>query len=510
MSGIPDITFNVGQGGLGRPPAGEDHISAMIFYTGTLPSGFDSSNRIKQVFSLTQAESLGILAIGGGDETQGTGTILVSAAGANGDVATIKFLEPSGSYITLGSYTKVSGDSTAANVATAIAAAINANTLLTGYSASVSTATVTVTYRTGLGVWPNTGTPLVVDLSSGATLAVTVTQAVVAGVASKIAVFHYHVSEYFRLKPNGNLYIGIYASPSTNYDEITSVRDFADGKIRQMLVYHAFASTTIATIVPKLQTKITLSETDKMPISSILFAAEISGTATLAALTTLVGLSSPKVSVVISQDGASQGYYLWKTTAKSITDAGAKLGALSNAKVNESWAWVSKFPMSDGVELDTIAFSNGVNYNVTPESELASLSDYGYCFLRKFTGFTGSYNNQPNTCSLPTSDYHYIYNNRTIDKAIRTIRVSTIPALSSPIVLNSNGTMTDSTVAYFESLANMALDVMIQNGEISAYSVTIDPAQNVLSTNKVVETVKVLPIGVADFIEINIGFTTKI
>jgi hypothetical protein len=482
----------------------------MIFYTGTLPTGFSSTDRIKQVFSLSQAENLGILATGAGDETVGNGTILVTTAGTNGDVATINFTEPLGNVVTLGTYTKVSGDSTAANVATAIAAAINANTLITGYSATVSTATVTVIYRAGLGIWSNSGTPLAVSLSSGATIAVTVTQATVTGVASKIAVLHYHVSEYFRLKPNGNLYIGIYSAPSTNYDEVTTVRDFANGTIRQMIVFHAFATSTIATVVPKLQTAVNLSATDKKPISSILFAPEISGTSSLSSLATLVGLSSAKVSVIISQDGAADGYYLWKTTGKSITDIGAKLGALSAAKVNESWAWVSKFPMSNGVELDTINFSNGVNYNVVPESQLATLSDYGYCFLRKFTGYTGSYNNQPNTCSLPTSDYHYINNNRTIDKAIRTIRVSTIPALSSPIVLNANGTMTDSTVAYFESLANMPLDVMIQNGEISAYSVTIDPAQNVLSTNKIVETVKILPIGVADFIEINIGFTTTI
>jgi hypothetical protein len=70
--------------------------------------------------------------------------------------------------------------------------------------------------------------------------------------------------------------------------------------------------------------------------------------------------------------------------------------------------------------------------------------------------------------------------------------------------------MSESSIAYFESLASMPLDVMIQNGEISAYSVTIDPAQNVLSTNTIVENVKLLPIGVADFIEINIGFTAKI
>jgi len=510
MSGIPDITFNVNTGGLGRQPAGEDHISGAIFYTSTLPSGFSSTSRIKQVFSLSQAESLGILATNAGDETQGTGTLVVTNKGANGDIATIKFLEPSGSYVTLATYTKISGDSTNDLVARGINAAINANTLITGYSSTVLSSTVTITYRKGLGVWPNNGTPLAVTYSTGNTIAITINQAVSAGVASKIAVFHYNISEYFRLKPNGNLYVGIYASPSADYAEVTTLRDYANGTIRQMSVFHSFSATTISTEVGRLQTVVNQSKTDKKWISSILFAPEISGTSDLASLGTLVGLSSANVSVIISQDGAAAGYYLWQTTSKSISDVGAKLGALSSGRVNQSWAWVAGFPMSNGVELDTIMFSNGTLYNSVPQSQLDTLSDYAYCFLRKFTGYTGSYNNQPNTCSLFTSDFHYIYSNRVIDKAERVIYSNTIPALSSPIVLNSDGTMTDSTIAYFESLANTALDVMVRDGEISAYSVTIDPAQNVLSTNKIVETVSILPVGVADFIEINIGFTTII
>ena len=67
-----DITFNRTQGGLDRPLLGEDHLSSLIFYTdGDLPSGFTSSDRIKKIFSLAEAESLGILD-DHADETKGT------------------------------------------------------------------------------------------------------------------------------------------------------------------------------------------------------------------------------------------------------------------------------------------------------------------------------------------------------------------------------------------------------------------------------------------------------
>ena len=57
---LGDVTFVKGQGGLGRPLAGQDYVSGLIFYTsnGTLPSGFSTSNRVQAVFSVAQALSL--------------------------------------------------------------------------------------------------------------------------------------------------------------------------------------------------------------------------------------------------------------------------------------------------------------------------------------------------------------------------------------------------------------------------------------------------------------------
>jgi len=56
----PKITFNRGAGGLGRPLPGFDHVSGIVFYNDNYPSGFDSDNQVKAVFSLEEAEALGI------------------------------------------------------------------------------------------------------------------------------------------------------------------------------------------------------------------------------------------------------------------------------------------------------------------------------------------------------------------------------------------------------------------------------------------------------------------
>ena len=45
---------------MGRPLPGEDHISGLVFYNDNYPSGFDVNNEIKVVYSLEEAEALGI------------------------------------------------------------------------------------------------------------------------------------------------------------------------------------------------------------------------------------------------------------------------------------------------------------------------------------------------------------------------------------------------------------------------------------------------------------------
>lgn len=506
---LPNINFNLGQGGLGRPLAGEDFISAMMFVNSSLPSGFDSNNRIKKVNSLEEAEALGIVN-DYSDETKSTATYLVTTKAAAGDTILVKctIIGNNGEteVVTLAEYTFVTADATSTTTtAAAIKAAINAGTNVHGFTADNSTATVTITAVAGQGIFLNSGTPYAVTVTGS--IAGTLTQNVVAGVASKRAIEWYHVSEFFRLQPKGVLYVAYYATWSAS--NVGLVRDFADGKIRQVGIFHDFSTAFATSQVTSLQTIATASQTAHKPLS-IVYGPEISGTASVASLADLTGLTSKNVTVTIGQDGAAYGYKLWKTTNKSITDLGAILGAVAFSKVSESIAWVSKFNMSDGTELDVVNFSNGEVYSTISDNTLSSLNAYGYLFLRKLVGITGTYNTQPVTCTLPSSDYHYIYSNRTIDKATRVVRTSLLPDLSSPLTLNSDGTLTDVSVAYFISKAGLNLDQMVRDGEISAFEVDIDTTQNVLSTNTLTISIKILPIGVADFITVNIGFTTSI
>lgn len=499
------ITFIPGEGGLGRPLPGSDHISGIVFYDDTLPSGFDTSNRIKKILSPGQAKTLGILD-DYSDETRATGTQEITGIGANGDTIILQFTEPDGKVVTLGSYKKVSTDTTETAIATAIKNAINLRTILHGYTATSAAETVTVTARKGLGIFPNSGTPLTQTITG--TITATVTQ-MSGGVASKLAIYNYHISEFFRIQPKGVLYVGFYAVPGTYTftNELQTLRAFSGGSIRQLAIYKpdTFSTSDISLIQGIVSTFIEYKQS-----MSVLYTGDIVGADLSADMSDLTTLNAPKVSAVISQDGAGLGFRLFAATGISISDIGAKLGAVAKAKVSDSIAWVGKFNMSNGYELDTPAFSNGDLLKNTSEPLQNVLNDQGYLFLRTFPDRSGSYNNASTTCTSPTSDYATIENNRTIDKAIRLINFYLTPDLASPLTLNPNGTLLNETVEYFKSEMDRGLTQMIRDGELSGGTPNIDPLQDVLSTSTLATSADLQPKGVARNITVGIQFVKQL
>ena len=121
-----------------------------------------------------------------------------------------------------------------------------------------------------------------------------------------------------------------------------------------------------------------------------------------------------------------------------------------------------------------------------------------------------SYWNESNTAIATTSDYAYIENNRTIEKAIRLLNSAYLPELNGPIKLNADGTIADVDVARLESVGNTALDQMTRDDELSAKSVTIDPNQDILATSELTIAVTLVIKGVARYIVIPIGFKPSI
>ena len=546
--GLPSIRFNRIEGGLGRPLPGEDHLSSMLFYTaGSLPTGFSPTDRIKKIFSLPQAEALGILD-DHSDETKGTGgKVVIGGSWAVGETATISIDQG-----VLATFTVITGATAISDVVTGLKDAINAQTstgIKHGWTAGETGGTdIDLTQPDRLGIVNNGGAHIVFTETSASGTG-TPTQ-FTGGVGSYFALLHYHISEYFRLQPKGVTWIGIFAQNTYDATEIQTIQDFANGDIRQMGIYlshEVFASSQLTVTQGVLNTL----ESENKPLS-VVFHSDLSSAA-LSTLPNLTTLSNNRVSMLIGEEGdfhqpayinikaylsgekvTFQGKaYISKadTTGNapwdgsnwtelredlesisgfSIGTMGATLGNVSFAKVSDSIAFVAKFNLVTGTGLDEAAFATGDLFKDVAVSLQDTLNDFHYIFLRKLQGISGTFNSDSFTAITATSDFATIENNRTIDKAVRNIRTNILPNLNSPLFVNDDGTLREDTISLFKNDTDRALVDMLTADEISARQVTIDPSQDVLATSIITIGVLIVPVGVAREIVFNIGFAVNI
>lgn len=330
-----------------------------------------------------------------------------------------------------------------------------------------------------------------------------------------IKIIHYHLRCYFAVytqrAATPKLYLNIADVPVSTYDfdELREVQDYADGKLRQIGLFVPAVITSAQ--LSAIQLILTALATAHKPCQALVnFDMHTITDWTAVAIIDLRALTNSNVLVSIAQDGGADGAALYDDATVSVGDIGSLLAWASVKNIHENIGWPKVFKASFSGEFDVPALSNG---DLISEHEdlLSGLDAKGYVLLKKHVGMSGSYYNDSHMANLPTSDYAYLENNQVIDEAIRKIRTYVLPELNSPLTIDpTNGTLAEETVSFFESLASRGLEELKNNGNISGYSVFIDPAQDVLSTsNLTIEVVLVIK-GVARNITVNIGFRSSI
>lgn len=327
-----------------------------------------------------------------------------------------------------------------------------------------------------------------------------------------IKIMHYHISEFFRVHPDGVLYLGIFAEPAAEaahtFTEITTLRVFTNNRIRQCGVWtpKAYELAQIALLQDQYDASF-----EVFSMCEIMYSPNLDGVSD-ANMPDVAALTSPNVHILIGQDGAALGKSLYTAAADfSVGVIGAALGAVSLAKVHENIGWVEKFNMAEeGGELDVPALSNGTLVSALSDAltkDQGTLDTKRLIFLKKYPNATGTYFNDSHGCVAATSDYAYLEDNRTIDKAIRGIYVRMLPKVNGPVfTTKGTGLLAPEYLEYLQLECNKALEDMEKEGEISGFEVTIDPNQDVNATNKIVVNVSNTKTGVSRRFEFNIGY----
>ena len=252
----------------------------------------------------------------------------------------------------------------------------------------------------------------------------------------EMRVLHYILSSIFNMNPGVSLYVGIFtpADGESSFSEIKLIQNFAGGRIRQVGVWNGGSELT-DTQLNSLQSVRTILEQQHKPLS-ILYAPKVADVTKLSTSVAKIGRNG--VSVIIAQDGAGVADALYRDAANenkaSVSALGDLLGAVSKAKVHQSIAWVEEFPTNISVP----AFGDGTKYRELDTATVEELDAARYIFCLTYAGLAGSFFNDNHTLDVATSDYAYINDVRTMDKAVRGIRTYLLPKLGRPMKVDAN------------------------------------------------------------------------
>lgn len=315
---------------------------------------------------------------------------------------------------------------------------------------------------------------------------------------------YYHISEFFRMNPQGTLYVMIKnAAANVAAGDLSILQNYAEGTIRQCGI---FDQNTTPIAVNSLQTELAALEENHKPMSVVLtYNGANIATSTLTS-SNIATDGKCNVSVLIGCDGDA-------TLADNLGDyatygcIGTCIGAISKASVNECIAWVQKFPLG----LNAPALFNGNLIKNIAQGDIETLNTNHYIFVITHVGDADNYFNDSHTCDVDTSDYAFIENVRTIDKACRGVRANLLPYLNSPLKVDAEtGKLDAPIVAFLETTAGKALEDMEKAGELSGYRAEIDPEQDVLATSQVEVVIRNVPMGVMRKVNVKIGFATSL
>ena len=322
-------------------------------------------------------------------------------------------------------------------------------------------------------------------------------------------VLHYTLASIFNMNPGVSLYVGIFkpAAGANAFSEIKQIQNYAGGRLRQVGVWNGAVELS-DTLVNSLQSVRTTLEVQNKPLS-ILYAPKVSDVTALPSDLAKIGRNG--VSVIIGQDGAGVADELYRDAANaakaSVSALGDALGAVSKAKVHESIAWVESFPTNIAVA----AFGDGKKLRDLDDEVIKTLDNSRYIFLRTYDGLAGCFFNDNHTLDVPTSDYAFINDVRTMDKAVRGVRTYLLPKLGRPMKVDADtGKLERTAVEHLITTGNKALEEMAKAGELSGYRFDIDPDQNILATSRVRGVIKNVAVGVMRNLDLEIGYATSV
>jgi hypothetical protein len=319
--------------------------------------------------------------------------------------------------------------------------------------------------------------------------------------AAKKVLVRYHIDEYFRLNPNGKLWIMVVAQATTLTQMCTLANAFvkkliddSNNAVRDIGVVRNPATGYVATLTNGLDgdviTSVSAAQllvddylTRNIYIDGIwIEGREVNGT--ISAIKDLRTLSSANVRVVIAQDSevAALDALFAKTAA-----VGSALGMNGIRRVEEDLGSINvidnpdksveNYPLNNGVVWEKPSISSGTLVKNLSAAEVQVLQDKGYIFADSWPSYPGVYFNKGNACTEADNDFAFISRMRTWNYFARIALRKFIPRYNKTVA-TVGGKMTTIEIASWQEDINNPRNGLgrgvVENHAVSA-SVFLNP-----------------------------------
>lgn len=318
--------------------------------------------------------------------------------------------------------------------------------------------------------------------------------------AKKILVRH-HIDEYFRLNPNGNLFIMIVAQTVTLAQMCTLANSYvtklindSGKKVKDVGVVRNPATGYTPTLSNGLDGDVLTA----VPLAQLIANEYILQNVYLnhiyiegrqlngaySSIKDLRTMDSANVCVVVAQDPVIAA--LDADYAKYAA-VGAVLGMVGIRRVQEDLGCVNvvdnpdksvdKYTLNNGILWEKPAVSSGALTSTLTRAEIKLLQDKGYIFADLYPNYEGVFLNKHNTCTAADNDFAYGSRMRVWNKAARIACSRFIPKYNSTVA-TVDSKITPITITAWERDINNprnGLGRMVSDGECTSSAIFIDP-----------------------------------
>lgn len=334
---------------------------------------------------------------------------------------------------------------------------------------------------------------------------------------------HHHIDEFFRVNPNGNLFVVLDDDTITTAELKSILKQNAAIKAVGFVRNAAAAPADMDVYVSAYQTMVNDLRSESRNISALLVEGGVFDDETLiSAYPDARAYEAENVSIIIAQDPIIRAV---KTAHETYAAIGTALGAISVRGVNENigsldienkpsdFKGASVYPLTDADRQRWLSakLQDGRDFSSLTTAEINALADKGYILVGFYNGFAGYYFTDSHTCTESASDYSRIENNRVWDKAASLGRTALLPRVKGNVLKDpTTGFMRDIEAAELESLAENAIKTMEASGEISGVSIYIDPKQSISDDSPLKVKGEVLFNDILHAMEFDLGLTNKL